>query len=435
MSADILHPEFKHAPYWHDAAPRRNGPFAEVPRQVDVLVIGSGYTGVSAARTLAKAGREVVVLDAGRPGDGASSRNAGYLGTFLLTSFSKLRRIVGLEKAVAAYAEARRAFDFTVDLIQRESIDCSYEQHGRIYWAYTRSQLEGLKTELADMQKHLGKEGKVLGPDHASGESGSHQYCGGILLPETGALHAGKWHDGLMGLAEKAGVTVIGDAAVKRITSGADGHAVLTSRGTVRAREVIVATDGYVGKETPALHRRVLPVSSQMLATEPLPPETLRQILPTQRTNLDVRSMFQYWRASPDKTRVLIGGRSGLPDKDPIEASRALYQDLVALFPQLEGKRITHYWSGKLGFTYDKRPHIGTRDGIHFAVGMNGAGVAMGTYIGHCMACRLIGHGDGDTQFAEGKFPAIPLYTGRPWFVPILSRLANARHKLELPPG
>jgi glycine/D-amino acid oxidase-like deaminating enzyme len=434
MSADILHPEFRHEPYWHDAAPRRNGAFAEVPRNVDVLIIGSGYTGMSAARTLAKAGREVVVLDAARPGDGASSRNAGYLGTLLLTSFSKLRRIVGLEKALAAYAEAKRAFDFTVDLIQRESIDCSYEQHGRIYWAYTKSQLEGLKSELADLQKYLGKEGRVLGPDHASGESGSRHYCGGILLPETGALHAGKWHDGLMGMAETAGATVIGNAAVERIASKPHGHDVSTGRGKVHAREVIVATDGYVGKETPALRRRIVPVSSQMVATEQLPAETVRQILPTQRTNLDVRSIFQYWRLSPDRTRLLFGGRTGLPDRDPVEASRALHQSVVALFPQLEGKRITHYWSGKLGFTYDRRPHIGTRDGIHFAMGMNGAGVAMGTYIGHCMACRLMGHGDGDTLFAQGKFAAIPLYTGRPWFVPMLSRLANVRHRLELPP-
>ena len=87
--------------------------------------------------------------------------------------------------------------------------------------------------------------------------------------------------------------------------------------------------------------------------------------------------------------------------------------------------------SGTLGFTYDRMPHIGTRDGLHYAMGMNGAGVAMGTYIGHCMACRLLGHRDGDTLFAQGRFPAIPFYTGNPWFVPILGRLANVRHSLE----
>lgn len=435
MRSDMLHSQFKHACYWHEAAPRRIGPFAELPKTVDMLVIGSGYTGLSAARTLARSGREVVVLDAGLPGDGASSRNAGFIGTHLLTPFSALRRSLGLEKSIRAYGEAKRAFDFTVDLIKRESLDCGYEQHGRIYWAYTKDQLSFLKTELEDLKRHLGKQGEVVGPDHESGESGSHRYCGGIVLPDTGALHAGKWHEGLMGLAEAAGVTIIGETAVTRIGRLGTGQEVTTNRGTIAAREVIVATNGYIGSETPSLRRRVLSVTTQMSATEPLSTDIARQIVPTLRTHIDTRSMAQYWRLSPDKTRLLFCGRTALPSKDPIRAASAHHRSIVALFPQLAGTRITHYWSGKLGLTYDRMPHIGSRDGIHYALGMNGAGVAMGAYVGHCIASRLLGHSDGDSIFAEGSFDPIPLNIGKPWFVPLLGWLALMKHQFEVPPG
>lgn len=432
MSEAFLHPQFKNEPYWHEAAPRRDGSFADVPRSADVLIVGSGYTGMSAARTLAKAGREVVVLDAGRPGDGASSRNAGFVGTSLLASFSRLRRIAGVEKAIEAYTEAKQAYAFVTDLIRQESIDCSFEQNGRIYWAYTKSQLDGLKSEFAEMQRHLDKKGEIIGPDHASGESGSRLYCGGLLLPETGALHPGKWHDGLMRLAEDAGATVIGGVAVKKIASTGNGHTVSTTRGAVDAREVIVATDGYIGHETPALRRRILPVNIQMVATEQLAPEVAKQIVPTHRTHIDVRAMPQYWRLSPDKTRLLLCARSGLPHGDMIAQVRANHRSIVRLFPQLEGARITHYWTGRTGFTSNRMPHIGTRDGIHFALGFNGAGVAMGTYIGHCIASRLIGGTECGSVFGEGKFAPVPFGASGSRFVPLLSTLATLKRGLEI---
>ncbi|MDX8443334.1 NAD(P)/FAD-dependent oxidoreductase [Mesorhizobium australafricanum] len=435
MGAAFLHPQFKNEPYWHEAAPRRDGPFADVPRSVDVLIVGSGYTGMSAARTLAKAGRQVVVLDAGRPGDGASSRNAGFVGTSLLASFSRLRKIAGVEKAVEAYTEAKRAYAFVTELIRQESIDCTFEQNGRIYWAYTTSQLDGLKSEFAEMQRHLGKKGEIIGPDHASGESGSRLYCGGLLLPETGALHPGKWHDGLMGLAEAAGATVIGKVAVKKIAPAGKGHSVSTTRGTVNAREVIVATDGYIGNETPALRRRILPVNVQVVATEPLAPGVVQRIMPTHRVHADVRAMPQYWRLSPDKTRLLLCARSGLPNGDMVAQVRANHRSIVELFPQLEGARITHYWTGRTGFTSNRMPHLGTRDGIHFALGFNGAGVAMGAYIGHCIASRVIGGGGCGSVFSEGKFATVPFGASGSRFVPLLSTLATIRRWLEIQAG
>jgi glycine/D-amino acid oxidase-like deaminating enzyme len=434
MSADFLHPQFKNEPYWHEAAPRRNGPFADVPRSVDVLIVGSGYTGMSAARTLAKAGREVLVLDADRPGNGASSRNAGFIGTSLLASFSRLCKIAGVEKAVEAYTEAKRAFNFTTDIITQESIDCALERNGRIYWAYTEGQMDGLKSEFAEMQRHLGKKGEIICPDRVGGESGSRVYCGGLLLTEAGTLHPAKWHDGLMSLAEAAGATVIGNVAVERIASSGKGHSVSTTLGTVKAREVIVATDGYIGNETPLLRRRILPVNVQMVATEPLAPEVVQEIVPTRRAHADVRAMPQYWRLSPDKTRLLLCARSGLPDGDQVAQVRANHRSIVELFPQLEGTSITHYWTGKTGFTYDRMPHLGISNGLHFALGFNGAGVAMGTYVGHCIASRLIGDGDCGAVFGTSKFGTVPFGASGSRFVPLLSTLAVLKRGFERAP-
>lgn len=434
MSAALLHPQFKNKPYWHEGAPRRTGPFADVPRTVDVLIVGSGFTGMSAARTLAIAGRQVVVLDAGIPGDGASSRNAGFLGTSLLASFSRLRRIAGVEKAVEAYTQAKQAYEFATHLIEQEGIDCSLEQNGRIYWAYTKAQLAGLESEFEEMQRHLGKKGRMIGPDRASGESGSRLYCGGLLLTETSSIDPAKWHDGLMRLAEAAGATVIGNVAVNKITPSGKGHSVSTTRGTVNAREVIVATDGYMGHETRDLRRRLLPVNVQMVATEPLAPEVVHQIVPTHRCHIDVRAMPQYWRLSPDKTRLLLCGRSGMPQGDEVAQVRAHHENIVEIFPQLEGTRITHYWTGKTAFTADRMPHLGTCDGIHYALGFNGAGAAMGPYLGHCLASGLLGQEKCAAVFRESRFAAVPFGANGSHFVPLLSTLATLKRWLEVRP-
>ncbi len=434
VSADIIHGDFKAEPYWWDAAPRRQRGASDVPRKADIAIIGSGYTGLSAALTLARAGREVVVLERDSPGFGSSSRNAGYVGSALLAPFSQLIAKYGASRAVAWYGEAKAAFDYTTALIEREQIRCDYFRSGRVFWAYTQAQLDGLEHEFQAMRAHLGKEGEILHGDAMARETGSRQYCGGLVIPETGALHPALYHQGLLERVEAAGATVVGHAAVESIAAASTGHRVETVRGAIEARDVLVATNGYAGRETPWFRRRLLPVAAQMIATEPLDPKLVAMLLPGARTNLNTRAMFSYWRASPDGTRVLFGGRTGVEYRDPESAAREQHGEMVETFPELASTRVSHLWSGQIGFTRDRLPHIGVRDGVHFAMGMNGAGLPMGTYLGHKSALRILGNEGAATAFDGLGFNAIPLYTGRPWFVPLLVGAARLRHRRERPP-
>lgn len=435
MSADILHSAFKAEPYWWEAAPRRPRDDPVLPPRADVVVVGSGYTGLSAALTLARAGREVVVLDSGAPGSGASSRNAGYLGTALLAPFSQLLVKHGTEKAVAWYGQAKAAFDYTSGLIEHEQIRCDYDRCGRVYWAYTQAQLDGLERELDCLHRHLGKDGEILRGGRIAQESGSRLYCGGLLLPETASLHPAFYHQGLLELAEAAGAKLVGHAAANDIQSISGGHRVTTPRGVVEARDVVVATNGYVGRETPWFRRRMLPVTAYMIATAPLDPDLVGHLVPGGRTHLDARTMFHYWRASPDGTRILFGGRTGLDDRTPEAAARAHHAEMAQVFPELEGERISHFWSGQISLTCDRLPHIGVREGVHFALGMNGAGVPMGTYLGHKVALKLLAGDNAETAFDDLAFNAIPFHWSRRWFVPALARLVQARHACERPPA
>lgn len=434
MNPDIIHPDFRAEPYWWEAVPRRMCNDQDLPRHADVAVIGSGYTGLSAALTLARAGREVVVLDRDAPGYGASSRSAGYVGTALLASFSQLLVKYGAAQALTCYGQAGQAFDYTTTLIEREQIACGYTRCGRVYWAYTQRQLDGLEHELETMKAHLDTEGTILRGESMAVESGSRLYCGGLLIPGTGALHPALYHQGLLERAEAAGARVIGHAEVEWISPVPAGHRVETCRGAMEVRDVVIATNGYAGRETPWHQRRVLPVTAQMIATEPLDPAIVRRLVPSGRTHLDARAMFHYWRASPDGTRILFGGRTGIGDGDPEAAARAHHGEMVQVFPELSCTKVSHYWSGQIGFTRDRLPHVGIRDGVHFAMGMNGAGVPMGTYLGHKAALNVLGDATGRTGFDGVKFKAIPLYSSHPWWVPLLARWAQFCHANERPP-
>jgi glycine/D-amino acid oxidase-like deaminating enzyme len=434
MASGILHSDFKPQPYWWDAAPLREHDEPEVPSRADVVIVGSGYTGLSAALTLARAGREVVVLDRSTPGIGASTRNAGYVGTSLLAPFSALLAKHGAQKAVAFYGQSKAAFDHTIELIEREQIRCNFARCGRVYWVYTASQLSGLAREMEAMRTHLGKDVSLVERGEIERETGSRLYCGGMLLPETGSVHPGLFHQGLLERAEAAGARVIGHADVQRIVPTTGGHRVETARGPIEAPNVVVSTNAYVGAETPWLRRRILPVNAQMIATEPLEKGLVKRLIPTGRTNLDCRAMFHYWRPSPDGTRILFGGRTGLSNVDPESAARDGHGELSEIFPELEGVGITHAWSGFVCFTRDQVPRIGIKDGVHYAMGMNGAGLPMGTYLGHKTALRLLGESGGETGFDGLKFPAFPLYNGRPWFLPLLVAWARLQRLRERPP-
>jgi glycine/D-amino acid oxidase-like deaminating enzyme len=267
------------------------------------------------------------------------------------------------------------------------------------------------------MRKHLGADIHMVPKSEQLAEVGSDRYFGGEIVGNFGGLHPAMYNLGLLDRVRQEGTTVAGRTTVTGIRRESDGFTVATSAGDVRAGDVIVATNGYSGASTRWLRRRVIPIGSQMIVTEPLASETMARLMPKNRMMGDSRRLHRYYRPSPDGRRLIFGGRVTNPDLRACGA--LLYRHMTDLFPVLSDVRITHTWSGNIAFTFDTLPHVGVHDGVHYAMGYCGTGVAMATYLGHKIAQRVLGSKDAPTAFDGLRFPTRPLYGGHPWFLPL----------------
>jgi glycine/D-amino acid oxidase-like deaminating enzyme len=190
-----------------------------------------------------------------------------------------------------------------------------------------------------------------------------------------------------------------------------------TARGIVAARNVVVATNGYTGEVTPWLRRRVIPIGSYIIATEPLPRETMARLMPKGRVISDTRKVVYYYRPSPDGSRILFGGRVSADETDPRVSGPRLHAEMVRLFPELAGARISHSWCGFVAYTFDELMHVGEHDGLHYAMGYCGSGVGMACYLGMRLGQQVLGLSEGQTGLNAASFPTRPFYSGNPWFL------------------
>ncbi|MDH3740373.1 MAG: FAD-binding oxidoreductase [Hyphomicrobiales bacterium] len=416
--SDLFASDFKAEPYWWMAAPRPETVSEALPASADVAVVGSGYTGLSAALTLARAGRDVVVLEAGPAGFGASSRNAGFVGKTFKHSFSSLLDGAGENYAISAYRELDAAFDHVTGLIADERIACHYTRCGRYMAANSPAHFESMTRELDLKHKHLGYDSEMLSAKDQRSEFASNRYHGGAIIPDLASLHPGLYHLGLLERTRAAGARVFGNTPVTGISRDADGFDVATLRGTVKVRNVALATNGYTGRATPWLRRRVIPFRGFMIATEELDEALLSRILPNARTMHDFNNNLVYIRRAPDTPRLLLGAQTGTMTDDLPKMARRLHAVLSELVPEMKGVRLSRAWNGFGAGTFDLYPHVGEHDGIHYALGYCFAGVPMGTYLGHKMALSILDDPAADTIFAGRPFETRWWYRGTPWFLP-----------------
>jgi glycine/D-amino acid oxidase-like deaminating enzyme len=410
----------KEEPYWWEHARPIAVETPTLPARVDVAVIGSGYTGLSAALTLARAGRSVIVFEAGVPGVGASSRNGGMLGHALKPSLGVLARRYGQRLAKALLIEAREAYDFLRHLVAEEDIQCDYAETGAFAGIAKPAQYETLARETEQLSRTIGYEAHMVPKAEVRNEIGTDIYCGGRVTLHRAGLHPARYHAGLIERVRQAGVTVVGSSPVTMVQRDDSGFTVITPHALLNARNVVVATNGYTGPVTPALRRRVIPVTSYMIATAPLSPNLMATLMPKGRMLTDSNRLLCYFRPSPDNTRVLFGGRPAYTDIGPQRAAERLSRYMTRIFPDLRGVEMTHSWFGYIAYTFDRLPHVGERDGMHYAMGYCGSGVVMSTWLGRKAALRLLGQAEGKSAFAEIRHPTLPVYYGKPWFLPFV---------------
>ena len=406
-------------PYWWDAAPPATLPRQDVLPTCDVAIVGAGYTGLSAAITLARAGRSVQVFDKQRPGEGASTRNGGITSGNLRPGPAELERRFGQQRADAIQLESKLAREDLWRFIAAERIDCDFSLVG---------QFRGAATPAAYDTQARAADRLARDPRHRRPRRPARPSSATTSAPPTTTAAACGWtsaactrpssHAGMLRIAQEAGARIHGETAVDGIRPEGDGYEVRTARGTVRAAQVIAGPNGYADASDKWLRRRLVPVRSRIIATAPLSPNLMGALMPRRMMCGDSRASHYYYRPSPDGTRILFGGRDGSVAGDPTWPTTMLHKALLGLFPELDGVPIERSWFGQVAMNRDYVPRIFTRHGVRYAAGYCGSGVVWARWAGQKAAWQALGDERGASPLSFRPPAAVPLYAGTPWFMP-----------------
>ena len=407
--------------------PDRSG--RPLPDSADVVVVGGGYTGLSAARTLARSGASTVVLEARTLGWGASTRNGGMVHPGYKWGPRELVRRYGEDLGRGVYAESLDAYAAIKHLIAEEAIDCDLEEHGQLTLAWAPSHVSSLASAAADLAR-AGVPARMVPPDRLREEIGTAVYHGALAHDHCAAIHPGKYLAGLARAAEAAGAGLHEGVRALRVRPQPDGRLVVeTNAGAIIARDVIMATNGYTDGVAPGLRRRVIPIGSYVIVTDVIPEGLAAELAPTGRMFVDSKNFLYYWRLTPDR-RVSFGGRASFMPTSVDRAAAILQRGLVTVHPQLAQTRVAYAWGGNVAFSMDRMPHVGRLDGVSYALGYCGTGVAMSTYLGMRVGAWL--GGAEPPLLARLRFPRVPVpFEGRPWFLPAVGEWFRLRDRLD----
>ncbi len=431
MPSVIFHPDFKPRPFWWEDHEPKPLPEAALPREVRVAVAGAGYAGLSAALELNAQGLDCIVLDAHEPGFGGSTRNGGVVSGGVNVGKRYMARAMAPTEAAPFLADAAEAFSHIEALIARQNIACHWTKAGYFLGAWCKSHFEAMAKKVETLNAYAKSEAFIVPPERQREEIGSDYYRGGMVVGRAAHLHPALYFKGLLDLCLKRGIAVASQTPVTRLTQSGTGWRVETPRGIIQAGDVIIATNGYTGDVTPQFKRRVVPVGSYIIATEELDPALAASISPKNRSIADTRRVLTYYRMSPDGRRLIFGGRAKFGHTDPVETASILHRFMTDRFPQLRGAKITHAWTGNVAFTLDELPHMGKFDNLHYALGCNGSGIAMMSYLGHQTARKIAGRVNRVCAFDRPEFPGHPLYSGSTWFLPWIGRYFRTRDWLD----
>lgn len=424
--------------YWNDsllAAPVASA--QALPAQVDVAIVGAGFTGLSAALKFAQRGASVVVLEAGPTvAPEASGRNGGHVNNGLAVDYAEVAAKVGVERARAWYHAYDSAVDAVERLVQQERIECGFLRHGKLKLATRPYQVDALHRSAERLVADgVDTDVQVLDAEQVQAEVQSERFVGGLLYKRSAQMHMGRFAQGLAQSALRHGAQIHTGTRVNRVERvQGQVHRLHTERGVVRANQVLLATGasrhgGYGSFGW--LRRRIVPIGSFIVVTEPLGAERAQALLAQRRTYTTIANIHHYFRLTEDH-RLVFGGRARFAVSSPTSdaaSGEVLREGLAATFPQLGRVRLDYCWGGLVDMTQDRLPHAGERDGLFYSLGYSGHGTQMSVLMGQRMADVMAG--DKDANPWQGRsWPAIPGHFGPPWFLPAVGLYFRLKDRL-----
>ncbi len=413
-----MNDDFTTDPYWWEAAPPEAAPPTPLPEETDVAIVGSGFCGLATALELARNGVKATVLEAGPLGVGASSRSGGMVSSGQKLVITDVLKSFAPAAAEQALDDSKATFDFLQALVAREQLDADLQICGRFFGAWTPAHFATLERHAALLAEKTGVTTRVIPRSRQREELGTDFYHGGMVVEDYGGIHPAKYNKALREAARRAGAELHAFAKVESWTREDGSLRVRTARGELKARHVVVATNGYTSENLSWFARRVIPVTAFIIATEQLPKEVMDEVIPKRRMISDTRKELSFFRPSPDGTRILFGGRPNAFGNDERSAAVGLRARMIQVLPQLAKYRISHSWRGNVAMTFDRLPHLGTEEGVHYALGCNGNGVALMSWLGQQTALNILGRQNKVSAFQDRPFPTMAGYRGKPWFLP-----------------
>lgn len=424
----------KQVSYWHDTASVFTGADTEaLPEKADIAIIGAGFTGLSAALALTRRGASVVVLEADRVISGASGRNGGHVNNGTAVDFGALVERLGLEHARAIYRSYDDAVDTVERIVQQEQITCAFRRGGKIKLAAKPQHYEKIARGFDLLHREVDPDTDLVAPQRVREEVGSDRFYGGLLYRKSAQMHMGQFGAGLAAAAMRNGARIYENAAVTGLKRLSDArHHLTTPRGNITSEQVLVATGPSMRGPFFFFRRRIIPVGSFIIATEPLSESQLDSIMPGRRTATTTMNIGNYFRVAPDN-RLIWGGRARFALSNPtsdLKSGRILEAALHRTFPQLGRVRIDYCWGGVIDLTADRLPRAGEHEGVFYALGYSGHGAQMSVHMGQKMAAVMAGDAAANPLYGL-PWPAVPGHFGPPWFMPFVGAYYRFKDRIS----